>query len=156
MPFLNRSFITQDSGILGFTLDKHMSKADRYTDTPIGRKILKADIKKAQVIVPALTPRQRTRVANIRSYSVNRLVNFLAHNQGARTDTISRSIAIGNVSDVALKSRRELHALGLDIECLMMATENRYKTRISIGTWWLRVIDSGAWFEHKAANDSEF
>ena len=82
-------------------------------------------------------------------------VEFLFANQGARTDTISASCAIGNVSDCFIGLRGantdKLEAIGLSIECMKISAKNRFNRKTCIGTWWLKIADSELWEKAQAA-----
>ena len=89
------------------------------------------------------------------SDSCTRGVEFLFSNQGARTDIISASCAIGNVSDCFIGLRgantEKLEAIGLAVECMKISAKNRFNRKTCIGTWWLKVIDSELWEKAQAA-----
>ena len=130
-----------------------MTRITTFNDCPKGWDKLQAAKEQAHTKLPPLTDLQRQKLSRISGYAAYRLVNFLIANQGTRTDKVSPAIAIQNVPDVAMKMRPQLLRLGLDVECLMLKTKNRYGNDVAIGTWWLRVIDFTKWFGTKAAND---
>jgi hypothetical protein len=106
-------------------------------------------LKKKHQFAP-LTQIQRTALYHRGlSNSCTRAIEFLFNNQGARTDNISASCAIGNVSDcfIGLRgaNREKLAELGLAVECIKISAKNRYNRRTSIGTWWLEVADTELW-----------
>ena len=132
-----------------------MSKTIKYHDCKLGLPKLNLAKKTAHSGIPSVTKDQHSRLSRLNGYAAYRMVDYLINNQGARTDAISRDVAIRNPPDVVMKARPQLNRLGLDITCEMMATQNRYGKATVIGTWWLRVVDHAAWFGTVAANDPE-
>jgi hypothetical protein len=86
-----------------------------------------------------------------------RLVLFLISNNGSRSDTISSSQAIGNVSDTYTKPKQkeQLRQLGLIINCEILPACNRFGALTSIGHLFIRPLSHNEhWQPMKAANDT--
>jgi hypothetical protein len=125
----------------------------KFNDTPAGFPALQKAREAARQQVPPMTEAQRLKLSKL-SYQGHRLVTLLIERPGSRTDAISSGVAIGNVSDVAMKARAQLKTMGLDIHCDLMNTTNRYGHPVHIGIWFLDVTDHALWFGGVAANDS--
>ena len=130
-----------------------MSRIVNFIDTPAGFPKLQQAKEQAHQNLPPITNEQRKRLSRLSGYAAYRMVDYLLSNQGARTDAISPAIAIRNPPDTAMKMRAQLNSFGLDIDCSLMKTKNRYGKDIRIGVWFLTVIDFAKWFGKKAAND---
>jgi len=86
-----------------------------------------------------------------------RLVLFLISNNGSRTDTISASVAIGNVSDTYTKPKQkeQLRQLGLVINCEILPAANRYGALTTMGHLFIQPLpENNHWQARKAANDT--
>jgi hypothetical protein len=70
---------------------------------------------------------------------------FNGNNNGARTDHIASSCAIGNASDCAAHARNRLKAMGLSLRCQQIKSLNRYGQKTTIGLWWLTIVDADLW-----------
>jgi hypothetical protein len=89
--------------------------------------------------------------------NLERLVLFLIANNGSRTDTISASEAIGNVSDcyTKTKQKQQLRQLSLVINCEILPAVNRYGSLTTMGHLFIRPSsDNKLWHPKKSANDS--
>ena len=88
--------------------------------------------------------------------ALERLVLFLLDNQGARTDVISRKVAIGNVSDCYRKKGRleDLRRIGVEITCKTLPSLNRFGAPTIIGHLFISpTAKNKQWQKVKAAND---
>lgn len=130
-----------------------MSRIVKFIDSPDGFPKLQQAKAQAHQNLPPITNAQRKRLATLDGYAAYRMCDYLLANQGARTDEISPAIAIRNPPDVAMTMRAQLNSFGLNIDCELMKTKNRYGKNIRIGVWFLTVIDFAKWFGTKAAND---
>lgn len=113
-------------------------------------RIIKSEAKRLEL--KPFTAEQDRRIAST-SFCAYRLVNYISKNQGARTDHISRDIAIGNVSDAAIRANPLLRELGLEIQCKVVKSVNRYNEYTIIGRWFLVVVDCDRW-HGEACNDA--
>jgi hypothetical protein len=130
-----------------------MTRTVIFSDSTAGYPKLKKAKEQAHQNLPPITNQQRKRLATLDGYAAYRMCDYLLANQGARTDEISPAIAIRNPPDTAMKMRAQINSFGLDIDCQLMKTKNRYGKDIRIGVWFLTVIDFAKWFGTKAAND---
>lgn len=82
--------------------------------------------------------REQIESANL-APNLERLILFLFDHQGSRTDYISSSVAIGNVSDTWSRSasKHALESLGLQITCKLLPSVNRYGMATTIGHLWI-------------------
>jgi hypothetical protein len=108
------------------------------------------DAKRELLSLPPLSAEQAERLKSHLPASTERLVAFLFECcQGARTDTIASSCAIGNVSDAATsiraRVRDRLKSLGLAIHCQEIRGYNRFGHKTVIGTWFLTIVDPDLW-----------
>ena len=120
---------------------KQQTKITQALDLPPAPQALREQVKAA-----SLAP------------NFERLVLFLFDHQGARSDFISSSIAIGNVSDTWTKPahKKALEDLGLKINCKALPSVNRFGMATTIGHLWIRpATDNQYWQKRTAANDSE-
>jgi hypothetical protein len=88
--------------------------------------------------------------------NLERLVLFLIANNGSRSDTISASVAIGNVSDTYTKPKQkeQLKQLGLVINCEILPACNRYGSFTVIGHLFIKPLPNNKlWQARKSAND---
>jgi hypothetical protein len=138
----------------GRTWSSTVPRLTVFHRTPEGLAKLDSERQQARSLVPQLTNLQIQRLTLSTGYACFRLVTYLQNNQGAATASVSRDIAIANVSDVAQKEHHNLARMGLNIECKMLDTVNRYGAKIRVGTWWIKVTDHGKYFGIQAANDS--
>ena len=130
-----------------------MSQIIKFTDSPAGLASLQKAKEQAHKSLPPITNEQRKRLSRLNGYAAYRMVDYLLSNQGARTDAISPAIAVRNPPDTAMKMRAQLNSFGLNIDCDLMKTKNRYGKGIRIGVWFISVIDFAKWFGTKAIND---
>jgi len=87
--------------------------------------------------------------------NLERLVLFLIAHNGSRSDTISASQAIGNVSDTYTKPKQkeQLRQLGLVINCEILPACNRFGALTSIGHLFIRPLSHNEhWQPRQAAN----
>lgn len=85
-----------------------------------------------------------------------RLIQHLFANQGTRTDKLSHLCAVGNPSDVFMKSRGTLQGLGLNVVCDVVKSCNRYGSRTVIGTWWVIIESPQKWNKACAIAERQF
>jgi hypothetical protein len=88
--------------------------------------------------------------------NLGRLVLFLIANNGSRSDRISASVAIGNVSDTYTKprTREQLKQLELVITCEVLPAVNRYGSLTSIGHLFIKPLPGNKhWQPNISAND---
>jgi hypothetical protein len=89
--------------------------------------------------------------------NLERLVLFLISNNGSRTDVISESQAIGNVSDCYTKpkQKQQLRQLGLGIECKILPACNRFGAATVMGHLFIQPLPGNKhWQPRNSANDS--
>jgi hypothetical protein len=105
--------------------------------------------KRIDLALPKLTQEQDNVLANNLSFSSYRVAKFIFNNQGERTDRISPTCAVANVSDTVIgfgKSQTvALDSIGLRITCQVIPTKNRYGSKGVIGVWWMTVADAQKW-----------
>ena len=86
-----------------------------------------------------------------------RLVLFLISNNGSRSDTISSSQAIGNVSDTYTKPKQkeQLRQLGVVIKCQILPACNRFGAATVMGHLFIQPLPHNEhWQPRQAANDT--
>jgi hypothetical protein len=107
--------------------------------------------KRIALTLPDLSPGQDNVLANNLSFSCYRVARFLFSKQGERTDVISPSCAVSNVSDTVIgfdkAQTAALDRIGLTIHCELIPAKNRYGSKCVIGSWWLTVTDQQKWQE---------
>jgi len=89
--------------------------------------------------------------------NLERLVLFLISNNGSRTDAISESQAIGNVSDCYTKprTREQLRQLALTIKCEILPACNRFGAATVMGHLFIQPLPHNEhWQPRQAANDT--
>ena len=89
--------------------------------------------------------------------NLERLVLFLIAHNGARTDTISASVAIGNVSDTYTKPKQkeQLRQLGVVIKCQILPACNRFGAATVMGHLFIQPLPHNQhWKPKPAANDT--
>jgi hypothetical protein len=105
--------------------------------------------KRIDLALPKLTQEQDNVLANNLSFSCYRVAKFTFKNQGERTDRISPTCAVANVSDTVIGFRKSqtvaLESIGLRITCQIIAAKNRYGSKGVTGIWWLTVANAQKW-----------
>jgi hypothetical protein len=89
--------------------------------------------------------------------NLERLVLFLISNNGSRSDTISESQAIGNVSDCYTKPKQkeQLRQLQLAIKCEVLPACNRFGAATVMGHLFIQPLPGNEhWQPRHSANDS--
>ena len=88
--------------------------------------------------------------------ALHRMLKYLWVRPGGRTDEISSSCAIGNVSDTvhSESGATALRELGLMVICETERSRNRYGHKTVIGRWWI-VFDDLSKLYGEAANDAD-
>jgi hypothetical protein len=107
--------------------------------------------KRIALTLPDLSPEQDNVLANNLSFSCYRVARFLFSKQGERTDVISPSCAVSNVSDTVIGFEKAqtaaLDRIGLAIHCELVPARNRYGSKSVIGSWWITISNQQKWFE---------